>query len=125
MLTRLAAAIGAAGVAIALSAATQDPIPPATIALGKKVFEGKAGGAICFTCHAMNARGVQGLGPNLTDTTWLHGDGSLPFIEKLVKAGVPKAKQSATPMPPMGGAALDDEQVRAVAAYVFSLSRAK
>ena len=125
MLTKIAAAACAAGFAATLAFAMQDPAPPATLALGKKVFEGKAGGAICFTCHGMNAKGVQGLGPNLTDATWLHGDGSLPFIEQLVKIGVPKAKQSAAPMPPMGGAQLSDEQVHAVAAYVFSLSHAR
>ncbi len=90
--------------------------------MGKKIFEGKAGGAICFTCHAMNAKGVTGLGPNLTDATWLHGDGSLAFIEQIIKSGVPKAKQSGAVMPPRGGASLNPEQVKAVAAYVYSLS---
>ena len=121
MLTRTAVLVAGAGIvaAIALSS-SQDP---ASIALGKKVFEGKAGGAICFSCHGMNAAGVPGLGPNLTDTTWLHGDGSVAFLDSIVRAGVSKPKQSAAPMPPMGGARLNDDQVKAVAAYVHSLRK--
>ena len=103
---------------VVLNPQAQDP---AAIALGKKVFEGKAGGAICFTCHAMNAKGTPGLGPNLTDGTWLHGDGSAAFIDSIVRNGVPKPKQSASPMPPMGGAKLSDEQVKAVTSYILSL----
>lgn len=96
---------------------------PATVALGKKVFEGKAGGAICFTCHGMNARGTPGLGPDLTDNNWLHGDGSPAFIDSIVRNGVPKPKQAAAPMPPKGGANLSDDQVKAVVAYVQSLRK--
>ena len=124
MLTRAAVLVAGAGIftAVLLSQA-QDP-SPATIALGKKVFEGKAGGAICFTCHGMNAKGAPGLGPDLTDAAWLHGDGSVTFIDSIVRAGVSKPKQSMASMPPMGGAKLSDEQVAAVVAYVRSLRKA-
>ncbi len=111
-------AIFAVGMAWAQS---QDP---ATIILGKRVFEGKAGGAICFSCHGMSAKGTPGLAPDLTDKTWLHGDGSAAFIDSIVRSGVSKPKQSFAPMPPMGGAALNDEQVKAVVAYVQSLKKA-
>ena len=97
----------------------------AAIAAGRRVFEGKSGGALCFSCHGMNAKGVPGVGPDLTDGKWLHGDGSLAFIEALVRAGVPKPKQAVAAMPPMGGAKLDSAQVRAVAAYVLSLNAPK
>jgi len=36
--------------------------------------------------------------------------------------GVPKPKEHPAPMPPKGGAALTDDQVKAVAAYEYSLS---
>ena len=36
--------------------------------------------------------------------------------------GVPKPKEHPAPMPPKGGAPLTDDQVKAVAAYVYSLS---
>ena len=92
------------------------------IAEGRKVFEGRSGGALCFSCHGMNARGMPGMGPDLTDGKWLHGDGGRQFLETVIRAGVLKPKQSAVSMPPLGGAKLDSAQVRAVAAYVASLN---
>ena len=53
---------------------------------------------------------------------WLNGDGSLAFIEHTVTTGVPQPKSHPAPMPPMGGASLSPEQIKAVAAYVYSLS---
>ena len=123
MLTRLAGLVAVLGVlAAAIVIPQQDP---AAVALGRKVFEGKAGGAICFTCHGMNAKGTPGLGPDLTDDSWLHGDGSVAFVDSIVRNGVAKPKQSAAPMPPKGGANLNDEQVKAVVAYVQSLRKPK
>ena len=115
-------------VAMAMSAplgaqAPADTTSPAVIAEGKKVFEGKSGGALCFSCHGMNAKGLPGIGPDLTDGKWLHGDGGVQFLSQLVKAGVPKPKQSAAAMPPMGGAKLTDAQLHAVAVYLASLNR--
>lgn len=135
MLTRIAAFLVAAGLAsgIALEryASTyraSDVRPDTTasqIALGDSIFHGKAAGGLCFTCHQPNARGIPGLAPDLTDRSWLHGDGSLAFIERVIEAGVPKPKQAAAPMLPKGGGKLSPEQVRAVAAYVYSLSHPK
>lgn len=100
-----------------------DSVPTALIAEGRKVFEGKSGGALCFSCHNLTGKGYPGVGPNLTDAKWLHADGTLASIETVIRAGVAKPKESAAPMPPMGGAQLSDAQVKAVAAYVWSLSR--
>lgn len=97
-------------------------ITPQLLALGDSVFHGKAGGGICFTCHGPTAKGVKGLAPDLTDKKWLHGDGSLAFIQGIVEKGVPKPKESAAPMLPKGGVPLNAMQVKAVAAYVYSLS---
>jgi mono/diheme cytochrome c family protein len=122
LLTRTTLLIAGFGIVSAvLMSPAQDP---ATVALGKKVFEGKAGGAICFSCHGMNAKGAPGLGPDLTDDKWLHGDGSLAFLDSIVRAGVSKPKHSAAVMPPMGGAKLSDEQVKAVVAYIQSRRKA-
>jgi mono/diheme cytochrome c family protein len=38
-----------------------------------------------------------------------------------VTNGVPQPKEHPAPMPPKGGAQLSDDQVKAVAAYVYSL----
>jgi mono/diheme cytochrome c family protein len=97
-------------------------ITKAMIAKGDSIFHGKLAGGLCFTCHGPDAKGIAGLGPNLTDEKWLHGDGSYGFIVGLVEKGVPKPKQAATPMLPKGGSNLNAEQIRAVAAYVYSLS---
>ena len=97
-------------------------ITKAMIAKGDSIFHGKLAGGLCFTCHGPDAKGIAGLGPNLTDDKWLHGDGSYGFIIGVVEKGVPKPKQAATPMLPKGGTNLNAEQVRAVAAYVYSLS---
>ena len=95
---------------------------PALVAKGDSVFHGKLGGAICHVCHGQNAKGMPGMGPDLTDGKWLHGDGSLAAIEATIKTGVPKPKVSSTVMPPGGGVPLDSIRVRAVAAYVLSLN---
>ena len=101
----------------------QDDEPsPAQLALGDSVFRGRVGGALCYVCHGANAKGVNGLGPNLTDKEWLNADGSIASIEKVVTDGVAKPKKVAAPMPPKGGGQLSDVHIKAVAAYVYSLS---
>jgi hypothetical protein len=55
----------------------------------------------------------------------LHGDGSYAFIISTVEKGVPKPKEAIAPMLPKGGARLSVDQVRAVAAYVYSLSHVR
>ena len=47
---------------------------------------------------------------------------SYDFMVRIITEGVPKPKQHPAPMPPKGGAALTDDQVKAVAAYEYSLS---
>jgi mono/diheme cytochrome c family protein len=105
------------------SVAAQDAVTPAMIALGDSIFRGKAAAGTCITCHQANAKGIPGLAPDLTDKTWLHGDGSLSAIIATIENGVPKPKQAASPMLPRGGTNLTNEQIRAVAAYVYSLSK--
>lgn len=94
---------------------------PQQIALGDSIFHGQAAGGTCTACHGQDAKGTA-VAPNLTDSQWLNGDGSYQFIVNTVTNGVPKPKEHPAPMPPKGGAALSDDQVKAVAAYVYSLS---
>lgn len=105
--------------------AASDSITPALIAHGDSIFHGKIGGGTCYVCHGQDAKGTQGLAPDLTAGKWLNGDGSYAFIVNTVQRGVPNPKESPAAMPPMGGANLAADQVRAVAAYVYSLSRSK
>jgi glucose/arabinose dehydrogenase/mono/diheme cytochrome c family protein len=97
---------------------------PDEVALGAKIFDGKIAGAACEGCHGSDAKGTP-LGPNLTDGKWLWGDGSLAAITKTIETGVPNPKQYNGVMPPMGGAQLSPEQLKAVASYVWSLSHHK
>jgi cytochrome c5 len=91
------------------------------LALGDSVFHGRVGGAACTTCHGADAKGTS-LGPDLTDRTWLHTDGTYQSIVNVVTLGVEQPKRYPAAMPPMGGATLTPDQVKAVAAYVYSLN---
>jgi len=111
----------------ALLAQTTDSLPTgvtaAMVGEGQKLY---AGAGICGACHGPDGKGVQGLGANLTDTTWLHSDGSYEAIVRQVLQGVTADKStSGVAMPPKGGSQLTETQVRAVAAYVWTLGRPK
>jgi mono/diheme cytochrome c family protein len=117
---RAALVVAAAVWRPALAQEPPDSITPALVALGDSVFHGRVGRGTCFACHG--AKGAGGLAP-LTSGRWLHSDGSYESIVRVVREGVPKPKQAPTPMPPMGGANLTPEQLRAVAAYVYTLGQ--
>lgn len=112
------AALAGARPAAAQEKAAPAGVTPAAIAKGDTIFH-KTG--LCYACHGSNAEGA--VGPNLTDAEWLHGDGSYDMIVATVTAGVPveKAKKGVA-MPPKGGSAITEDDVKAVAAYVYSLS---
>lgn len=95
-------------------------VTAAMIEEGKGLF---AGAGICAACHGVEAKGLPNLGADLTDSEWLHSDGSYEAIEETITAGVTAEESSSgVPMPPKGGANLSEDQVEAVAAYVWSLS---
>jgi len=52
------------------------------IEAGKTIFE-----TTCFACHGKNGEG--GVGPNLTDSYWLHG-GTINDVFKTIKYGFPE-----------------------------------
>ena len=97
----------------------EQSITPQMIALGDSIFRGQAANGICYTCHGPEATGTQ-LAPNLTDSEWINTDGSLTGIANIVRQGVPQPKQFPAAMPPQGPPLLSEQQVRAVAAYVYS-----
>jgi glucose/arabinose dehydrogenase/mono/diheme cytochrome c family protein len=109
----------------AAAAAATLPVPEGSsrhmVELGDDVFHGRAGGAGCAGCHGSDASGTP-LGPPLLGHRMMWSDGSYANIEKIIREGVPQPKQYRAPMPPMGGAPLTDEQLSAVAAYVWGLS---
>ena len=98
-------------------------VTPAAIALGDSIFNN----ATCQRCHGKDAVGGQN-GPKLTTGQWLHGSGSYEDIVKTITTGVPReAIKDPTRrfnMRARGGVQplLTDDQVKAVAANVWSLS---
>ena len=93
-------------------------VSPELVAQGDKVFHGPGN---CYACHGSNAEGL--VGPNLTDAEWIHSKGTLDDIVAQVNHGVTKEEsKSGIPMPPKGGSNISDDDVKAVATYVYSLS---
>lgn len=116
--TAAAAPVPAAPMAVA---ALPAGVTPAMRAVGDSIFHKGS----CQRCHGMDAKGTV-RGPDLTDNTWSQISGAYSEIVEIVTTGVPKAKIKMAGAPfgmnPRGGINLTDEQVRDVAAYVYSLS---
>ena len=91
----------------------------ADVTAGEQIF---AQTGNCFTCHGAAGAGT-GMGPQLNDTEWLNIDGSYASIQQVINNGVSTPKQFPAAMPAKGGAALTEQQVKQVAAYVYSISR--
>jgi mono/diheme cytochrome c family protein len=117
----LAAALGTAMPAHAQNLKLPDGVTQAMIDQGKTIF---LGDGLCLTCHGQDGGGTP-VGPDLTDVTWLHVDGSFDAIVNLINTGVAQPKEAMVPMLAKGGSSISAEQVRAVAAYVWSLCRTK
>ena len=122
--TRFALVVVGLTVAATAPASAQAKLPtgvtPAMVAKGKTVFTSTG---LCFACHGMDGKGA--VGPNLLDDTWVHVkngdyDGLVTLITKGISAD--EAKTGKGPMPPKGGSQISDDDVKAVAAYVWSLS---
>ena len=78
------------------------------------------GAGQCMTCHGDRGEGIAGLGPDLRDDVWLHGDGSIAFIQRIILSGaVPR--QTPTVMPAFA-ARLSAVEAFRIAGYVYSLS---
>lgn len=87
---------------------------------GRQLF-----GDNCAACHGRDGRGRANY-PDLTDDDWLWGDGP-ELIEQTMRVGINTAhpESRVAQMPAFGrDEMLDREQVRSVAAYVYSLTHA-
>jgi cytochrome c oxidase cbb3-type subunit 3 len=94
-----------------VAAFQQTPSDPAAARHGAVVFH-KNG--MCFDCHGGDARGDPAIGaPNLTDSVWLYGHGSMDDIERSVTHGL------AGTCPAWIGR-LDFATIRSIAVYVSS-----
>jgi glucose/arabinose dehydrogenase/mono/diheme cytochrome c family protein len=105
------------------NAAVPEGATAAMVALGRRIYHGQVGGAACTGCHGDNGEGTP-LGPPLAgkNKKWLWSDGSYAGITKTITDGVSQPKNYRSAMPPMGGAQLTPEQLKALGAYVWSMS---
>lgn len=86
---------------------------------GQDIFHGEG---VCVTCHLRQGAGGP-LAPDLTDDVWLNIDGEYESIVNIVTTGVPQPIEHPGQMLARAGTSITDDQVRAVAAYVYTLSR--
>lgn len=91
-------------------------VSPETLERGRELYRA------CSVCHGDEGRGTQ-LGPPLRDGRWIHIAGELPEIEQVIRSGVPQPVQYPVPMPVQGGGRFDDDEIRALATYVYAISR--
>ncbi len=99
-------------------------VTAAMVAMGDSIYHARG----CRNCHGPDAKGRQN-GPDLTSGKFTHVNGSYNDFVRIITTGIPadsiKDKSHALPMPPRGGgrpAPLTDDEIRAVAAYVYSLN---
>lgn len=112
-----------AAVSMEVQAQQDGDLPPnldRLIERGKEVYFGQPS---CVTCHAVGGKGTK-RGPDLSDETWIHGSGTYEEIVELVTHGVPLAESDTGREMPFRGwrNSASDADIRAVAAYVWSLS---
>ena len=94
-------------------------VADSSLALGKRLYEGAGN---CAYCHGAAGVGTS-RGSDLTDDVWRHGDGGyLSIVEQIVHGVGHPTGGPVTPMPRRGMGPLTYTQMRAVAAYVWSLS---
>jgi mono/diheme cytochrome c family protein len=114
---------GATMTAKATSGGLPSGVTTAMISQGDSLFHA----ASCVRCHGADAKGAQN-GPSLMGPTFMHVNGTYEDFVRLIMSGVPadsiKDKTHRFAMRPKGGGQtpLTDDQVKAVAAYVYSLS---
>lgn len=116
----LAMAAAVPGTESGIQQALPDGVTEEMVEEGRALF---ANEALCYTCHA-TGEGVPNLGPNLTDDTWLNIEDPTSYdaFVELINTGVPMPKEHMIPMVPRAGSPINDEQVRAVAAFVWTLA---
>lgn len=120
---RIAAAPVLLGV-MAVAAQAQEAIRPpevtdSAVTRGRHVYLGPAN---CVACHGESGRGTAD-GPPLNDRAWLTGSGTYrEILEQVLHGTSGLESKTGRPMPVRGWMPTSDEDVEAVAAYVWRLS---
>lgn len=99
-----------------LPASAPAGVTQAMVDEGAKLF-----GNPCSACHGPGGAGTPAA-PGFVNHKWINISGSYDEIVQIIHTGVPKPKEHAGSMPPLGGGTFTDDQVRELAAYVFALS---
>jgi len=108
-----------------LAAQQRDTTPPpgltgARLALGDSLYHGAGN---CSPCHGERGEGSSD-GPSLVSGQWKRGPGTYDWLVHMVQHAGPGGRLPGDdPRPMRGSTTLDSAQVRAVAAYVWSISR--
>jgi len=90
------------------------------VARGGALFHGSAG---CAACHGDTAIGTD-VAPPLTGALWLNGPGTYTWLIEQITHGIPAHRtMSGLAMPMRGWSNMSDDEVRAVAAYVWAITR--
>jgi cytochrome c oxidase cbb3-type subunit 3 len=91
------------------------PADAAAVERGAQVFRGAEKG-VCWDCHGEDARGDTAIGaPDLTDNSWLSGDGSAQSIHDSIAFGLAGSC-------PAWMSRLSPATIRVLAVYVHSIS---
>ena len=103
--------------------AVPDSVTPERVVAGSELYNDGS----CAACHAVGGRGIGRRAPDLSDIEWLHSEGDFDGIFETIFWGVPKDRMKAvTPRPfemhPRGGMTIDREQMKALAAYVWTVA---
>ena len=108
---------GGAGAVPTLAANAPAGVTQEMVEEGAQLF-----GTVCSACHGPGGTGTPAA-PALNDAQWLNVSGGFDEIVTVIHTGVPAPVEHPGAMPPLGGGSFDDEQVRALASYVFALSQ--
>lgn len=96
-------------------------VTDSAVARGREVFHGAGN---CSACHGLEGVGTDSGAP-LAQGVWLHGEDSYEGILARVVHGIPRdVSTRGTTMPMRGWNTLSDQEVRDVAAYVWTISHA-
>jgi mono/diheme cytochrome c family protein len=99
------------------AAALPPGVTQAMVEQGQQLY-----GTVCVACHGAN--GVGGaIGPALNDQNWIHITGEFEEIVQITTVGVAQPRQYPAAMPARGGGPFSDDEIRAIAAYVYAISR--
>lgn len=101
------------------AAPTAAPLPAGDVAKGTELYN-----QVCVACHGPGGIGVQGLGKDMTTSTFIAGLSDAELLEFVKKGRSVSDPLNTTgvDMPPKGGnPALTDEQLIDIIAYIRTL----